>query len=420
MKALPHSIEAEQGTLCSMMNGATAAAVQVIGKRGDAWFHVPANQKLYAGLVEWWEAGKVFDWPLFSKAMADANRLNAMGGDAHLTEVFTFAHGTLMLPMYLESLKEKRWLRHVITVCTEQVRRAYHEQNDVEGLLREVETNLTELVSRSLQSSKQRVIQDIIGTVIHNLGEPEKVLGISTGFKKLDALVGGLAATSKIVIGAAISGGKSSFAQCLANSLAVDREIPTAMFTFEMSAEECAMRLIQIRSGVSTRAVAIGEADMMEMDRYNAAATAISESPLHIIEEQIDVAGIRARCMNLKPRVAIIDYLQIVPEPWRPKEGTTERLDRMSAATKQIAQQLGITVIELTQLTTDDKTGKVRTRFSQGITADANQLWIIEGEDDESKAVNKKQITVGKQRDGARDVVVFDFIRKLTTFREPK
>jgi replicative DNA helicase len=115
--------------------------------------------------------------------------------------------------------------------------------------------------------------------------------------------------------------------------------------------------------------------------------------------------------------VAIIDYLQIVPEKRQKGESTTERLDRMSAETKQIADNLGITVLELSQVTVDSH-GVATTRYSSGITNDADQLWHVVGDDDDNKAKIDKTIVVAKQREGPKGEVEFTYEKALTRFTE--
>jgi replicative DNA helicase len=411
------AVEAEQGVISSMMQSsrAIADAVERIGNEPAEWFSVAVNLTIYNLIVETWSAGKNFDITLFIQALEDRKLLETLGGRGHVLGLSYFVPSPANLPMYLETLSEKRWVRHVARTGETLIKLAAHNSDDVEGLLSTTEAALFDVANRHQTRSRRREIKEIVHDVIHNLGEPEKVLGISTGFSKLDKLVGGLAEGHNIVVAGKISGGKSALVQQIADSVAVTRKIKVAFFTFEMSADQTVQRIIQIRSEVSTRAVAEGNAEMLDVNQYREAAMEVAEAPLHIISERIDIAGIRARCMMLKPRVAIIDYLQIVPEKKQKNESTTEKLDRMSAEVKQIAHQLGITTILLTQLNKQDTT-----YGSQGITADADQLWVIEGggEDDEGKTVVAKQIKVAKQRDGGRMAVQFSFVRNITKFRQ--
>jgi len=423
-KSLPADIEAERGLLSSMMQGgadAIAAVQHRIKDDGREWFATPVYVTVYNALIDDWQQGHPFDLILFTGKLRDAQLLEAIGGVSGVTAIFTEVPSPANLIGYLERMAEKRWLRHVYRIGETIKTAAIDDQDDVAGVLRTVEASLLRIVSRD-GKSKSRNIRRIVGDIIENMSDPEKILGISTGFSTLDEQVGGLAEGAKIVLAGLISGGKSAFAQCMAASLAVTRNIPTAIFSFEMSAEQVAQRIIQIRSETAVRKIARQEATFFETEAFSKAATELAESPLWIIEERLDIAGIRSRCLQLKPRIAIIDYLQIVPERKQRGENTTDKLDRMSAETKQIAHDLGMTVIELSQLTVDEKTGKAKTRGSQGITADSDQLWVIEGGEgeDESKPMIQKQIKIAKQRDGGRQAVPFNFVKEITKFRQRK
>ena len=414
-RTLPHSVEAEQGVLGSMLLSPSAAA-EARAAINNEYFYVPAHQTVFAELCNATDAGLPIDHLTFCQWLHDKRLLQMIGGRSFVIGLTTFVPTAANIAHYLETVREKYVLRQVIAFSTESVRRAYEEQDDVNALVEQLKLHWFKLGLDGMKA--ERTIRHIIDDVIHDLSEPEKLLGLSTGFPKLDEVIGGLAPSAKIVIAGMISGGKSAFVQGLAESLAVTRHIPTAIFTFEMSAQQTAQRIIQIRSEVPFRKIARQEAEMFEQQAFTKAAGEIAAAPLHIIADRLDIAGIRARCMQLKPRICIIDYLQIVPEKKQHGENRTDQLDRMSAETKQIAIDLNLTLIELSQLT--EKDGKLVTRGSKGITADADMLLVLEGDDDEKKPIVSKQLTVAKQRDGARAQVAFDFHRTTTTFRERK
>lgn len=415
---LPADIEAEEGALSAIMQGGPSAigqAVRVIGYESKRWFTVPAYWILYDELVTHYEDGQPIELTLFTGRLRDSGRLSEIGGDAELTRIWLRSIPA-MLDWFLTRLADKRWLRFVIQTATRIGKTARENQDNLELVVRETEDALLQIVNRNQEKAAQLNIKQIVHDVLEKLESKEGVLGISTGFANLDELIGGLAPAAKIVLAGQISGGKSAFVQCLAHSLSVERGIPVALFSFEMPAEQVVQRLIQIGSGISTRSIARGEATMFDHDAYANAGARIASAPLHIICERLDIRGINARCLQLKPRVVIIDYIQIVPEPRGKNESRTDQLDRMSSATKQMAMAMGSTVIELSQLTEHD--GKLMTRGSKSIIADADILLAIEGEDDPEKTTILKQIRAAKNREGARKPIDFMFNKPITRFRE--
>lgn len=414
----PHSSEAEQCLLGSMLILPNETIGRFAERVTAEMFYVPAHQIIFEALLKAWQGGAVIDLVTFTQILRDRSELEAVGGPSFVTALYSFVPTAANAEYYFDIVRDKFFLRQVIEKCTEMVRRSSDEQDDVEAIVREMEMTLFELSERATTRTARKTAKELVAEVMDNLSDPEKAFGISTGFTKLNALVGGLAPAAKIVIAGGTSSGKSSLAHNIADSVAVERGIPVAVFTFEMTGAQTIQRMIQTHAEVSARDIVRGDADAFLFNSFTKAAARIAESPLHVIDERLDVAGIRARCMQLKAsaglRVAIVDYLQIIPEQKQKGESRTEQLDRMSMETKQIAKNLGITIIELSQVTALEGGGS-RTRGSSGIQNDADQVWFIETDEDDP---GTKTIVVAKQRDGDQGTVEFRWNKTITRFRE--
>jgi replicative DNA helicase len=393
---------------------------ECIGRIDEQHFVNPVHKSIYRALLSDWKAGRAIDMITFTQSLRDRRLLESIGGAVYLSQLFTFVPTATAIGHYLSILRDKHTLRETITICRSTIKRAMEEQGDVLEVVSEARKKILAIDDGD---RRQRSIAEIVDDLRFSIGSEETV-GVPTGFKSLDAIIGGLARGAKVVVAAPTSGGKSAFAANLACSLGIKRNVPTAIFTFEMNEDQTVRRLIQIHSGVSVRRdILCPQPDAFQVESFNQSADIVAASQIHVIKERLDVAGIRARCQQLKEavgmRVAIIDYLQIVPEKRERGEGITERLDRMSAETKQIADSLGITVIELSQLTTDDK-GNMTTRYSAGITNDADILLVIQGKDDDEKERIDKTVWIAKQRDGPKGKVEFRFDKPVTRFTEKK
>jgi replicative DNA helicase len=417
---VPNAPEAEQALLSSIMQGGDSVIAAVLDSGGSdsGLFYNPVLKGVFTALCDRFKANEPVNDLILLTGI-----LRSQIQPAELTSIYTLVPSTGNWRYYLDELKDKQWLRECIRISTENVRRAMESNADANEIVKLTENTLLDLSRRRLNGHCSRTtIKEIVEDVLTHMDTPQ-ALGISTGFPSLDEVVGGFCAGEKIVIAGPMKGGKSAFAENLADSFAVCRNIPTAIFSFEMSARQVVQRLIQIRSGVSTRSIARGQADLMATQNYGTAASEIAKAPLFIIKDRLDVAGIRARCLQLKASdklvVAIIDYVQIIPEPRTKGESTVERLDRVSIGTKQIADQLGLIVIELSQLT-ETKDGKFNTKWSSGITADCDKRLDIGGNDDDGKDVIDKNIHVSYQREGPKGYVDFRFHKPTTRFKEKK
>src|ERR1041385_7195450 len=136
-RAPPHSVEAEQGGLGSMLISPRETIAECVEKINEEYFYVPAHQTIYNVLVDLWNAGQAIDLITFTQVLRDRNLLESVGGAAFVTSLFTFVPTAANIEYYLEIVRDKYILRQIISAATESVRRAYEEQDEVESLLDE-------------------------------------------------------------------------------------------------------------------------------------------------------------------------------------------------------------------------------------------------------------------------------------------
>src|SRR5213076_3321552 len=181
----PHSVEAEQGVLGSMLISPRETIAECVEKINEDYFYVPAHQTVYTVLVELWNAGQAIDLITFTQVLRDRNLLESVGGVAAVTSLFTFVPTAADVTYYLEIVREKYILRQIIAACTESVRRAFDEQDEVHGLLDEVEQKIFSVgedrFKGQLLTMKDQVMEAIES--IEQLYERRGgITGISTGF----------------------------------------------------------------------------------------------------------------------------------------------------------------------------------------------------------------------------------------------
>ena len=138
----PHSVEAEQGVLGSMLISPRDAIGECVEKINEEYFYVPAHQTIFNVLVDLWNAGQAIDLITFTQVLRDRNLLDAVGGAAFVTSLYTFVPTAANLGYYIDIVRDKYILRAIITAATESVRRAYEEQDEVGELLDEVEQKI--------------------------------------------------------------------------------------------------------------------------------------------------------------------------------------------------------------------------------------------------------------------------------------
>src|SRR5436309_3203146 len=127
----PHSVEAEQGVLGSMLISPRETVAQCVKKINEEYFYGPAHRTIYNVLVDLWNAGQAIDLITFTQVLRDRNLLESVGGAAFVTSLFTFVPTAANVGYYLDIVRDKYVLRQIIATVTETARRAYEEQADV-------------------------------------------------------------------------------------------------------------------------------------------------------------------------------------------------------------------------------------------------------------------------------------------------
>src|SRR2546426_9002715 len=121
----PHSMEAEQGVLGSMLISPREAIAECVEKINEEYFYVPAHQTIYNVLVDLWNAGQAIDLITFTQVLRDRNLLESVGGAGFVTSLFTFVPTAANVGYYIDIVRDKHILREIIAAATESVRRAY-------------------------------------------------------------------------------------------------------------------------------------------------------------------------------------------------------------------------------------------------------------------------------------------------------
>src|SRR6266536_5390555 len=119
----PHSVEAEQGVLGSMLIAPRETIAECVEKINEEYFYVPAHQTIYSVLVDLWNVGQAIDLITFTQVLRDRNLLESVGGAAFVTSLFTFVPTAANVGYYIDILHELFTRRRIIRICAEQARR---------------------------------------------------------------------------------------------------------------------------------------------------------------------------------------------------------------------------------------------------------------------------------------------------------
>src|ERR1700732_3701887 len=319
-RAPPHSVEAEQGVLGSMLISPRDAIAECVEKINEEYFYVPAHQTIYSVLVELWNAGQAIDLITFTQVLRDRNLLETIGGAAFVTSLFTFVPTAANVGYYLDIVRDKYILHRIIVAATESVRRAYEEQDEVNNLLDEVEQRIfavgEDRFKGQMLSMKDQVMEAIES--IEKLYERKGgITGISTGFAEFDRMTSGMHSSEMIVIAARPSMGKTALALNIAEHVAINEKRPVGVFSLEMSSQQLVQRLLCSRARVNLQRVRDGFLGERDFPSLTAAASKLAEAKIFIDDSaSLTILELRAKARRLKAQqdvqLIVVDYLQLL------------------------------------------------------------------------------------------------------------
>ena len=439
----PHSVDAEQGVLGSMLISPRETIAECVEKINEEYFHVPAHRTIYNVLVDLWNAGQAIDLITFTQVLRDRHLLDSVGGAAFVTSLFTFVPTAANVQYYLEIVRDKHILREIISAATESVRRAYEEQDEVNNLLDEVEQRIfavgEDRFKGEMLSMKEQVMSTLesIEKLFENKGA---ITGVSTGFRDLDKLTSGLHSSEMIVIAARPSMGKTALAMNIAEHAAIEVKLPVAIFSLEMSAQQLVQRMLCSRARVNlakTRDGFLGEADFPKLTH---AASKLAEAKIFIDDSAgLTILELRAKARRLKAQqnieLIIVDYLQLLRSTSRRAQDNRQlEISEISAGLKGLAKELKIPIIVVAQL---NRNPEIRTgsgkgvprladlRESGSIEQDADLVGLLvreeyyaDSDEERTELEGKAELIIAKQRNGPIGQVKLTFLKGFTRFED--
>ncbi len=410
----------------------------------EDYFYVPAHRLLWEIFRRRYEKGEPIDATLVAQELTDRNQLEAVGGIPGLNDIFSFTTTTALLKSHFETLKEKFILRSIILTANRAAESAYAGEEEVEALLDQTEQEVLQIRSTAAKGEDWSLKNDVkqaLANIERMMTTGGDILGISTGYPKLDKMINGLKPGELFVIAARPSMGKTSFLLNIVEYLALELKKPVLTFSCEMPSVQLVERLLYARSGVSRQRVvaAQGKITREEMKRITQAVRELQASRLIIDDTAaISIAELRAkarRVMREHPDLCAIgiDYLQLMRSHTKQAQNSREReIAEISGGLKSLAKELKLPILVLAQLNRgpENRTGKNKgtpmmsdLRESGAIEQDADMIGLLYrsayyAEDDEEREEvgTDANLALAKNRNGPTGDVPLTFQAELMRF----
>lgn len=436
LKMPPHSFEAEQSVLGSLMLDNNAWE-NIIDRIEEKDFYRHEHRLIFRAMSFLEQKNQPFDVITLAETLKDLNELANIGGEVYLFELSKNTPSAANIKAYADIVRERSVLRQLIGVAAEIADIAYHPdgRNSV-SLLDEAERRVFEIARQDGRGSGPQRVSTYLAQAnekILLLSETNQpVTGLATGYKDFDLMTAGLQPSDLIIVAGRPSMGKTTFAMNMAEHAAMKCNKPVLIFSMEMPGDSLALRMMSSLGSIELQKLRSGDLSDGDWPSVASVVGMLSEKPLFIDDTPaLSPSELRSRARRVardhgQLGLIVIDYLQLM-QVGGTSDNRTAEISEISRSLKALAKELNVPVIALSQLNrsleqrADKRPMMSDLRESGAIEQDADLICFIyrdEVYNPETRDKGSAEIIIAKQRNGPIGKVSLIFEGQFTRFRD--
>ncbi|MDO6568534.1 replicative DNA helicase [Alteromonas sp. 1_MG-2023] len=420
LKVPPHSIEAEQSVLGSMLIDPESwdKVAEVVT---DTDFYNRSHQTIFSAITRLLNRSAPVDLITVSEELEKHDELENAGGFAYLGELAKNTPSSANVKSYAQIISERAITRELIGVAHEIAEVGYNpEGRDSADILDLAESKVFEIAERRTgENEGPRDVEAVLGKTIDRLEvlvkTNKEVTGVTTGFTDLDKKTSGLQPSDLIIVAARPSMGKTTFAMNLVENAMMSEEKPVLVFSLEMPSEQIMMRMLASLSRVDQTKIRTAQLDDEDWARISNTMAMLKDKDRLFVDDSSGLTpmDVRSRARKLARErggisLIMIDYLQLMRVPSLSDNRTLE-IAEISRSLKALAKELEVPVVALSQLNrsleqrADKRPVNSDLRESGSIEQDADLIMFIYRDEvyhENSEEKGVAEIIIGKQRNG--------------------
>jgi replicative DNA helicase len=436
-KVPPQAVDMEEAVLGAIMLD-KEAVITILDILKAESFYKDTHQKIFNAISALSAKEFAVDLYTVTEQLRATNELDSVGGPVYLTQLTSKVASSAHVEYHARIILQKYIQRELIRVATEIQNRSFDDTYDITELLDYSEDSIFQIAEGNIKR-EVAPIHEVIKEAIREIEEAGKredaLVGIPSGFTKLDRLTSGWQKSELTIIAARPSMGKTAFALSMARNMAIDHGKKVAIFSCEMSSVQLVNRLIVAETDIPGGKIKNGRLNEEEWKQLDSRIKRLVQAPIFIDDTPaITITELRAKCRRLmaqhKLDLVIIDYLQLMTGPQN--SGSREQeVSNISRSLKSIAKELNVPVIALSQLnrSAELRGGSKRPQLSDlresgAIEQDADMVVFIHRQDkfgiiefeDGSSTKGIAEIILAKNRNGPVDDVRLRFREEKAFF----
>lgn len=433
-KVPPSVPEVEESIIAGLLLEKDAINMALATSLKPDHFYDPRYEEVYRACLDLYAKARPIDMRTVVEQLKVNGKLEFIGGMIAIVEMTRAVSSAGNLEAHIRIVQEKFMRRQLIQIASGLHKEAYEDQTNIFDL---IESTSSELFHLDIGRSSQRKMLDMItlmNQTIQNIQMKNVkggLTGTPSGFSLLDRITSGWQKSDLILIAARAGSGKTAFMLSVCRTAA--REIPTAIFSLEMSAIQLGERLISADNEIENDKIRSGLLSDIEWQRITADQTKLCSAKLYIDDTPaISISELRSKCLRLKQEkgigLIVIDYLQLMKGI---QTGNREQeIGSISRALKALAKELDVPVLALSQVSRAVETRADKRpilsdlRESGSLEMDADvviflyrpEYYKIYVDENGNSTAGVCEVDVAKHRNGGTGMVRIKFLKYFTKF----
>ena len=413
----PLDVAAEQSVLGGMLLSKDAIA-DVLEKLRPHDFYRPNHQSVYEAILDLYGRGEPADAVTVAAELDRRGQLRRVGGAPYLHTLISTVPTAANAGFYAGIVAEKALLRRLVEAGTRVVQYGYAgaEGADVAEVVDRAQAEVYDVTDRRMSEDYvplEELLQPTMDEIdaIASAGGMSK--GVPTGFTDLDEITNGLHPGQMIIVAARPGVGKSTLGLDFMRSCSIKHQLPSVIFSLEMSKTEIVMRLLSAEAKIKLGDMRSGRMSDDDWTRLARRMSEISEAPLYIDDSpNLTMMEIRAKARRLNQKaglkLVVVDYLQLMTSG-KKHESRQQEVSEFSRNLKLLAKELEVPVIAISQLNrgpeqrTDKRPQVSDLRESGSLEQDADMVILLHRPDaferDDPRG-GEADLILGKHRNG--------------------
>jgi replicative DNA helicase len=422
-KIPPHNKEAEQSVLGSILIDKDAV-LKIVDLIEPTDFYYDIHKLIYEAMIDLYNRHDPIDLLTLANLLEERKQIDTVGGPGYLAELTSIVPTATHVFKYAQIVKNKATLRKMVKAGNLIASFGFDENEKIEDLLEKSEKEVFG-ISQTFLKDRFVHIRDILTqryeefSALHVADDKDKVKGIPTGYKSLDAILSGLQPSDLIILAARPSMGKTALSMSIVQKIAIEasKKRVVGIFSLEMSKEQLVDRMFCSILGVDSWKLQHGRLDEKDFQNMGSVMDTLNNAPIFIDDSVgTSMAELRAKARRLQMEhgldLIVVDYLQLMSTGNNAFIGNrVQEISEISRGLKSLGRELRVPVIALSQLSraVELRNPKIPQladlRESGSIEQDADIVLMLYRKDyyDENLTEDEKGITevyIRKHRNG--------------------